>query len=58
MDDIVFVLGCYQEFLNCVGTFEMNLDSCFAVYVSKTLIEAFGIWDCYEGVEVSVVDPM
>ena len=57
MDD-VFILGCYQKFLNCVSTFEMNLDSWFAKYVSKTLTDAFGIWDYYEGVVVSVIDPM
>ena len=57
MDD-VFVLGYYQEFLNCVGTLEMNLDSCFAAYVSKTVAEAFGIWDYYKSVVVSVIDPM
>ena len=44
LDNVVFVLGCYQEFLNCVGTFKVNLDSCFAIYVPETLIEAFGIW--------------
>ena len=58
MDNVDFVLGCYQEFLNCVGTFEINLDSCFAAYVSKTLTKAFGIWNYYEGVVVSVIDPM
>ena len=58
MDDVVFVLGCYQEFCNSVGTFEMSLYSCFAAYVSKTLSQAFGIWDYYEGVVVSVIDPM
>ena len=49
---------CYQEFLDCVGTYEMNLDSCFAAYVSKILTEAFGIWDYCESVVVSVIDPM
>ena len=38
------VLGCYQEFLHCVGTFEVSMDSYFATYVPKTLNEAFGIW--------------
>ena len=45
MDDVVFVPGCYQEFLNCVGTLEMILDSCFAPYVSKTVTEAFKLWE-------------
>ena len=45
LDDVVFVLGCYQEFPNCVGTFKVNLDSCFATYVLKTLSKAFGIWN-------------
>ena len=53
--DVVFVLMCYQEFLNCVGTFKVNLDSCFAMYIPKTLTEAFGIWDYYKGVVVSAV---
>ena len=58
LDNVVFVLGCYQEFLYCVDTFQMNLDSCFAIYVPKTLTEAFRIWDYYEGVVDSVVVPM
>ena len=45
LDDIVFVLGCYQELLHCVGTFEVHIDFYFAAYVSKTFTEAFGIWD-------------
>ena len=34
---------------------EMSLDSCFVAYFSNTLTEAFGIWDYYEDVVVSVV---
>ena len=45
LDDTFFVLGYYQEFLNCVGTFKVNLDSCFVTYVPKSLTKAFGIWD-------------
>ena len=58
LDDVVFVLWCYQEFPLCVGTFEVSLDSCFAAYVFETLTEAFGIWDHYKDVVVSVVVPM
>ena len=36
LDDVVFVLRCYQEFLNCVGTFKVNLVSCFATFVPET----------------------
>ena len=45
LDDVIFVLGCYNEFCNCVGTFKVNLDSCFVTYVPETPNEAFGIWD-------------
>ena len=58
LDDVVFVLGWYQEFLNSVCTFKVNLDSCFATYAPQTLTEAFGIWDYYASVMVSVVIPM
>ena len=55
LDDAVFTLWCYQEFLHCVGTFEANLESCFAAYVSETVTEAFGIWDHYKDIVVSYV---
>ena len=45
LDDAVFVLGHYQEFLNCVATLKVNLDSYFATYVPETLTETFGVWD-------------
>ena len=58
VDNVFFVLGCYQVFLHCVGTFEVSMDPCFAAYVYKFLTEAFGIWDHNEDVVVSVVVPM
>ena len=58
LDDVVYVIGCYQEFLNCVGTFKVNQDSCFATYVPKTVTVAFGIWDYYKDAVVSVVVTM
>ena len=57
LDDVVFVLECYQEILHCVGTFEVSLDSCFAAYVPTTLTQALGIWNHYEDVVVSVAVP-
>ena len=50
LDGAVLVLMCYQKFLDCVGTFEVNLYSYFATYVSETLTETFGVWDYYENV--------
>ena len=37
LDDVVFVIGCYQEFRHCVGTFEVSLDSLLHMFLKLSL---------------------